>query len=88
MKKNAALLGLLCATLVSVSSLSFAEGQQGDQPGPPPSFDQLDTNGDGQLSKDEVKGPLADDFDRFDANGDGVLSEDELPAPPQAPENK
>lgn len=49
----------------------------------PPSFDQLDTNSDGQLSKDEVKGPLANDFDKLDANGDGVLTEDELPTQKQ-----
>jgi Ca2+-binding EF-hand superfamily protein len=88
MKKNAALFGLLCATLLSISSTSFAEDKQSEQPGPPPSFEQLDTNGDGQLSKDEVKGPLQNDFDRFDANGDGMLSQDELPAPPPAPEKK
>ncbi len=49
----------------------------------PPSFDQMDTNSDGHLSKDEVKGPLAKDFDKLDANGDGVLTEDELPTQKQ-----
>ncbi|MGL6261433.1 hypothetical protein [Vibrio sp. WXL103] len=50
-------------------------------PRQPPSFDELDANGDGQLSRDEVKGPLAEHFDSLDANGDGFLSQDELPEP-------
>ncbi|WP_413283387.1 hypothetical protein [Vibrio sp. MA40-2] len=49
---------------------------------PPPKFEDMDINSDGQLSLDEVKGPLAQDFDKFDSNGDGYLSEEELPAPP------
>lgn len=83
MKKNSVLLSLLCAATVFVTSASFAADKPNDQPGPPPSFEQLDTNGDGQLSKEELKGPLLNDFDRFDANGDGFLSQDELPEPPQ-----
>lgn len=50
-------------------------------PHQPPLFDELDTNGDGQLSRDEVKGPLADQFDSLDVNSDGFLSQDELPEP-------
>ena len=47
-----------------------------------PSFDDLDTNGDGVLSKDEVKGPLADHFDTIDVDGDGVITKDEMPEKP------
>jgi hypothetical protein len=83
MKKNSVLLGLFCATSLLLSSASFAADKPNDQPGPPPSFEQLDTNGDGQLSKDELKGPLLNDFDRFDADGDGFLSKAEIPEPPQ-----
>ncbi|MDO6805052.1 EF-hand domain-containing protein, partial [Wenyingzhuangia sp. 1_MG-2023] len=54
-----------------------------DRPQRPPSFEQMDTNGDNELSKDEVKGPLLDDFDKFDEDGSGTLTEDELPEPPK-----
>ncbi|WP_375748567.1 DUF1566 domain-containing protein [Vibrio sp. HN007] len=45
-------------------------------------IDKMDRNGDGKLSKAEVKGPLARDFDRFDRNNDGYLEASEIPAPP------
>ncbi|WED29392.1 hypothetical protein L3V77_18355 [Vibrio sp. DW001] len=48
----------------------------------PPTFEEMDANGDNLLSLDEVKGPLADDFDKFDENSDGYLAQDELPPPP------
>jgi len=47
-----------------------------------PSADQLitemDSNNDGQLSKNEVKGPLSNDFEKIDTNNDGVLTKNEL----------
>ncbi|GAL36825.1 hypothetical protein JCM19240_2894 [Vibrio maritimus] len=42
----------------------------------------MDSNGDGKLSKSEVRGPLKNDFSRIDRNNDGFISEDELPKPP------
>lgn len=81
MKKIIALAFALALTGASVTA--FAANDDGPRGQQPPSFDQLDTNSDGQLSKDEVKGPLVKDFEEFDANGDGFLTEDELPAPRQ-----
>ncbi|MCK9176011.1 MAG: hypothetical protein M0O96_12140 [Desulforhopalus sp.] len=81
MKKIIALVFALAITGASLTA--FAANDDGPSGQQPPTFAQLDTNSDGQLSKDEVKGPLAEDFDEFDANDDGVLSEDELPAPRQ-----
>ncbi|CAH0529729.1 Lcl domain-containing protein [Vibrio hippocampi] len=43
-------------------------------------FVDLDSNGDGKLSQQEVKGPLAQHFDKLDVNGDGYLTQDEIPA--------
>lgn len=63
----------------SVSSMAANQPPQGE----PPSFQELDKNGDSLLTKDELQGPLLDDFDRFDVDGSGSLSEDELPEPPQ-----
>ncbi|PMJ99558.1 hypothetical protein BCU12_03590 [Vibrio sp. 10N.261.55.A7] len=42
-------------------------------------FEKMDRNGDGKLSRSEVKGPLGNDFDRLDSNSDGYLSSEELP---------
>ncbi len=47
-----------------------------------PSFSQLleqmDDNKDGKLSKQEAKGPLAENFSQIDANNDNFLTEEEL----------
>lgn len=42
----------------------------------------LDKNGDGKLSRSEVRGPLAQDFSRLDRNNDGYITSDELPSHP------
>lgn len=39
---------------------------------------ELDTNKDGKISKQEVKGPLVRDFDHLDENNDGFLSFNEI----------
>lgn len=39
---------------------------------------EMDSDGDGLLSKKEVKGPLSNDFDKIDTNSDGFLSEKEI----------
>ncbi len=49
--------------------------------GGPPSFDQIDANGDGRISRAEFRGP-PEHFTRFDRNRDGSLSRDELPQGP------
>ena len=40
----------------------------------------IDTNGDGQLTRDEVLAHSRTRFDRLDANGDGLVSPDEFGA--------
>ena len=45
----------------------------------------MDANGNGQLEKAEVRGPLADNFDQVDTNQDGVLSREELEKAPRPP---
>lgn len=53
-------------------------------PPKPPSFEELDANADGKLSKTEVeKDPfLGREFGKLDKNGDGFLAKNELPCPP------
>ena len=71
---------LLAGILLSVSVLSV-QAQNGSPQ--PPTFEELDTNGDGELTRDELKGPLLKDLEKFDADGSGRLSESEIPEPPQ-----
>lgn len=46
-----------------------------------PSFETLDTNGDGQVTVIEIKEAGAQRFQDMDTNGDGLLSVEELQAP-------
>ncbi len=57
-------------------------GMGQEHQGKRPSFAEFDLNGDGELTKDEIKGPLARDFERFDLDNSNSLTEDELPTPP------
>jgi hypothetical protein len=50
----------------------------GDRPSSDELMSRMDANGDGKLSKSEVRGPLQTDFDQLDSNGDGFLSSSEL----------
>ncbi|QUS34793.1 EF-hand domain-containing protein [Falsirhodobacter algicola] len=76
----------LTAAAVSVACLStaFAEpgpgkGHEGmDRQPPMPAFEDLDTNGDGMLSTDELTAARAERVQTLDADGDGKLSADEL----------
>ena len=75
---------MLAALALAGSAQLFAASDSDSQRpmGPPPSFDEMDTNGDGELTSDELRGPLAEHFSDFDKDGSGGLSEDELPSPP------
>ena len=46
-------------------------------------FEMMDENEDGKLSKEEVKGPLADNFEDLDIDNDGYLSREELKKMPR-----
>jgi Ca2+-binding EF-hand superfamily protein len=70
---------MTAATLALFTASSMANEQP---PREPPSFQELDTNGDNLLTKEELRGPLLDDFDRFEVDGSGSLTKEELPAPP------
>lgn len=93
---------LLFITSLALVSTAYAADNQPPQGGKPPSVDkmfaQMDSNGDNQLSKNEVKGPLKDNFNTVDSNSDGYITKDELKnapkpergsrgRPPQPPQN-
>ncbi len=51
-------------------------------------FNKMDINGDGRLSKNEIKGPMLEKFDRIDTNNDGTLSLEELKKAPRPPKGQ
>ncbi len=67
----------------SVSNSRDQRGPRGHRGDADP-FTRMDQNGDGMLSRDEVRGPLADDFDSIDQDADGYISASELPPRPPA----
>lgn len=70
-------------TLLLVTSLLPVHASEEREHRRPPSFEELDVNGDGELTKDEINGPLLEDFDQFDVDLSGTLTESELPKPPK-----
>lgn len=46
-------------------------------------IEEMDSNEDGKLSKDEIKGRLKKDFDRIDTDEDGFITEKEFEKAPK-----
>lgn len=44
---------------------------------------QMDSNGDGKISKSEAKGPMIDQFSKIDSNEDGQITADEYKHAPR-----
>lgn len=66
------------------TSQSRSQGQQGgERPQDGDMFTQMDADGDGQLSKSEVKGPLVDQFSTIDTDGNGYISKEEMEKAPK-----
>ena len=77
--------------VASLATLVFAQDQGmggGMGMGAAPKFEDLDANGDGSISKDEMGKFIRPDtleqrFGRVDADGDGVISREEFDNRPQ-----
>jgi Ca2+-binding EF-hand superfamily protein len=67
----------------SESNDSTSKRSQNGKPSVENLMAEMDANKDGKLSKDEVKGPLADDFSKIDTDEDGFLSKEELKNAPK-----
>jgi hypothetical protein len=65
-------LTLLLTTTIGTASLALAQGL--------PAFEEVDTNQDGSISRDEASVVEGLDFDSIDANQDGLVSPEEYAA--------
>ncbi|SKB73260.1 CREC-EF hand family protein [Maribacter arcticus] len=86
MKRITLKTGLLFAMLVAFGTLGVNAQSKGERKEPPTFTEllkQMDKNEDGQLSKNEVKGPLKNDFDKIDADEDGFITKEELEKAPK-----
>lgn len=80
--KNAARIASIA--LVSVALSTSAVLAMGPAGGPRMSFAELDADGDGKITQEEMQGHRAARFARADTDGDGNLSRAELEAQAQA----
>jgi Ca2+-binding EF-hand superfamily protein len=81
MKTKTYLLAL--SSILALSTFASAQSDErgkGNRPDPIERFKAIDTNGDGTLSKDEVRGRMAERFDDLDADSDGQITPEELKA--------
>jgi len=81
MKKN---LFISAALLMASATYSFANAENVR----PMTFAKHDTNGDGVLSKEEVRGRLLANFSEFDSDANGKLSAQEFAAVKMGPQGK
>ena len=82
MKRAYLIAGAATAIIVSTAGWTIAQqGMQGGMDrghGPAFDFEELDMDGDGQITKDEMEGQAAARFGSADTDGDGKLSADEM----------
>ncbi|MFC6268126.1 CREC-EF hand family protein [Frigoriflavimonas asaccharolytica] len=89
--KNLTLTILFTVLLFSCNSQNSAENtgrisestRRNGEPNPADILKQLDADGDSKISKDEAKGPLANDFAKIDSNEDGFITLAELEKMPK-----
>ncbi|THH35729.1 calcium-binding protein [Aliishimia ponticola] len=71
-------LSVLSAAILA-GGMAMADAR-GGEPRPRPSFEEIDANGDGQITKEEMQAGREARFTSADTNGDGMLSAEELEA--------
>lgn len=79
-----AIASLTACSSTQNSSSNQQGGQRGQgRPTATQLLSEMDSNKDGKLSKEETKGPLAQNFSKIDTNDDGFISKEELENAPQ-----
>lgn len=69
---------VLLVLAIGVALPVMAHDRSGSQRGP--DFSTLDTNGDGQITREEMQSRSAERFETADTNGDGLLTAQEMTA--------
>lgn len=77
--KNMMILSALAVSIVAGTTLQSGAAS-GHGNGPRHSFEELDANSDGQLTKDEMAAHMKARFDGADADGNGILTRAEMEA--------
>ena len=80
MKKAIVITGVLATAFVATAGTGFAFGSRQGGPGFDISFAELDADGDGQVTMQELAAMGAARFDAADSDGNGVLSAEEIQA--------
>lgn len=84
MKRTGVLLALLAGTATMIPAVSSAHDRGGMfRPGmmaPMPDFDEVDADGDGKITREEIAAHRAAAIAGLDADGDGLISKDEMTA--------
>jgi Ca2+-binding EF-hand superfamily protein len=82
---------LIAGTFAALLPLAGAMAQTPSEPAPPPqkgaTFESLDANGDGKISKAEAaaNSDVSAQFSRYDQNGDGFIERAEVNSANEAP---
>lgn len=80
MKRAVLISGVTAMALALTAGVAAAKGGHGGMHGARLSFEELDTNGDGQVTKEEIAAAATARFSEVDTNGDGNISAEELAA--------
>ncbi|WP_146344357.1 EF-hand domain-containing protein [Phaeobacter marinintestinus] len=80
MKHAGFIAGIALAAITVTAASAFAETPKPGKHGPRATFEQLDADGDGQVTQAEMEAHRAGRFTEMDTNGDGKLTADEMQA--------
>ena len=83
MNRNYVIAAILASSLVATAGVALAHGKKGGMRGMGPmmlQFEDVDSNGDGKLTQEEMDSHAKARFDAADTDGNGKLSSEEMTA--------
>lgn len=87
MKSNKLSTAVLVFGITLITNFAFGQPQKSKDQKQPPAFSELlekmDSNEDGKLSSDEIKGELKNHFAEIDTNEDGFITKAEFKKAPK-----
>lgn len=87
MRATSMVLGVVSAAMVvTAGAAAIAQGKHGH--GQRPGFEEVDANGDGKITQEEMQARAAARFGEADTDGDGAISRDEMLAKAMARSEK